>query len=99
MGLPKTHLGQEDVDLNRFPTESFRIWMAHLLRSAVPALLIALLGIVKVSGNAPHSLACAATSRKDPWLALVVGANCFLPEFCAGFGKYLVCYRVEKALL
>ena len=36
---------------------------------------------------------------KDPWLALVVGANCFLPEFCAGFGKYLVCYRIEKARL
>ena len=34
---------------------------------------------------------------QDPWLALVVGANCFLPEFCAGFGKYLVCYRIEKA--
>ena len=29
----------------------------------------------------------------------MVGTNCFLPEFCAGFGKYLVCFRVEKAPL
>ncbi|CAE7875868.1 pmpB [Symbiodinium sp. KB8] len=55
------------------------LWMAHILRSATPALLILVLSIYK-----------------DPWLALVVGANCFLPEFCAGFGKYLVCYRIEK---
>ncbi|CAE7518251.1 CCR4 [Symbiodinium natans] len=55
------------------------LWMAHILRSATPAVLIAFLSIYK-----------------DPWLALVVGTNCFLPEFCAGFGKYLVCFRVEK---
>eukprot|EP00439_Symbiodinium_sp_Y106_P022971 s939_g2.t2 len=71
--------GLSTVCLAEFVGLPKTLWMAHILRSATPALLIVVLSIYK-----------------DPWLALVVGANCFLPEFCAGFGKYLVCYRIEK---
>jgi len=33
---------------------------------------------------------------KDFRAALIAGINCFLPTIAAGFGKYLVCYRVER---
>ncbi|CAJ1340853.1 unnamed protein product [Effrenium voratum] len=42
------------------------------------------------------ALLILALSFRDPWLALVVGANCFMPEFCSFFGRYLVCYRVQS---
>jgi len=35
---------------------------------------------------------------KSGWrVALVVAVNCFMPKFCAAFGKYLICYRMEPA--
>jgi len=54
------------------------LWMAHILRSATPLLLMLILAGVF-----------------DPWLALVAGTNCFLPSFCAGFGRYLVFMRLN----
>ncbi|CAE7248836.1 pmpB, partial [Symbiodinium pilosum] len=46
-------------------------------------------------------VAVALTSTlalKDSRVALVAGVNCFLPSILAGFGKYLVCYRLERDL-
>ena len=33
--------------------------------------------------------------KRDPWLAMVVGTNVFLPGFVAFFGKYLVMLRLR----
>ena len=40
-------------------------------------------------------LVASLASLKDSKVALVAGLNCFLPPVVAGFGKYLVCYRLE----
>ncbi|CAE7351585.1 unnamed protein product [Symbiodinium natans] len=39
-------------------------------------------------------IACLAIA-KGGWLAVVVGVNVFLPAFLAGFGKYLVAFRLR----
>ncbi|CAE7247829.1 unnamed protein product, partial [Symbiodinium sp. KB8] len=33
---------------------------------------------------------------KDSRVALIAGMNCFLPTVAADFGKYLVCYRLQR---
>eukprot|EP00913_Durusdinium_trenchii_P009101 g8556.t1 len=55
------------------------MWTAHVLASVVPVTLITI----------------AAFAHDDPFLALIVGSNCFLPAFCANFAKYVVFFRTE----
>ncbi|CAE6960190.1 unnamed protein product [Symbiodinium sp. CCMP2456] len=50
----------------------------HALMSLWPAMLVAVLAVIK-----------------GGWLAAVVGSNVFLPAFIAGFGKYLVYFRLR----
>eukprot|EP00435_Cladocopium_sp_Y103_P058528 s387_g20.t1 len=42
-------------------------------------------------------LALILALRAGAGVALVVAVNCFLPKFCAAFGRYLICYRMEPA--
>jgi len=43
----------------------------------------------------PAMLVAALAVMKGGWLAAVVGSNVFLPAFIAGFGKYLVYFRLR----
>ena len=43
----------------------------------------------------PAVLVARLATAKGGWLALVVGVNVFLPAFIAGFGKYLVTFRLR----
>jgi len=43
----------------------------------------------------PFILIVFLAIKRDPWLAMVVGTNVFLPGFVAFFGKYLVMLRLR----
>ncbi|CAE7720847.1 unnamed protein product, partial [Symbiodinium sp. KB8] len=43
----------------------------------------------------PALLVASLAVLKGGWLAAVVGSNVFLPAFIAGFGKYLVAFRLR----
>ena len=43
----------------------------------------------------PAVLMAALAIFKNGKLSLLIGINCFFPDFLASFGKYLVCYRLE----
>ncbi|CAE6938127.1 unnamed protein product [Symbiodinium sp. CCMP2592] len=43
----------------------------------------------------PALLVAGLAVMKGGWLAAVVGSNVFLPAFIAGFGKYLVAFRLR----
>lgn len=65
--------------------------------------LVSYLGFQKTVWNA-HIYSCIVPAllmailawRQDFSLAMVVGTNCFLPGVCADFGKYFVCFRVQR---
>ena len=42
------------------------------------------------------AFAAALASSSGLQVAMVVGINCFLPEFVGHFGRYLVCYRLQE---
>jgi len=42
-------------------------------------------------------LGLVLTFRSGWRVALVVSVNCFMPKFCAAFGKYLMAYRMDPA--
>jgi len=42
-------------------------------------------------------LALVLTLKSGCRVAVVVTMNCFMPKFCAAFGRYLTCYRMEPA--
>ncbi|CAE7822474.1 pmpB [Symbiodinium sp. CCMP2456] len=44
----------------------------------------------------PVLLVAALAVMKSGKLSLLIGINCFFPDFLASFGKYLVCYRLEE---
>lgn len=65
--------------------------------------LVSYLGFQKTVWNAhiyscivPALLMAILARQQDFWLAMVVGTNCFLPGVCADFGKYFVCFRVQR---
>ena len=44
----------------------------------------------------PVLLMTALAVCQNGKLSLLIGINCFFPDFLASFGKYLVCYRLEE---
>ncbi|CAE7657264.1 unnamed protein product [Symbiodinium sp. CCMP2592] len=50
-----------------------------------------LLDVVVAAG-----LMSSLSLMKDSRVALIAGMNCFLPTIAADFGKYLVCYRLQR---
>ncbi|CAE7531045.1 unnamed protein product, partial [Symbiodinium necroappetens] len=48
-----------------------------------------------VSAIMPLMLTVLLAIVRDPWMALVLGTNVFLPRFVAVFGKYLVMLRIR----
>jgi len=42
-------------------------------------------------------LVVSLAAKSSMSVAVVVGINCFLPKFCAAFGSYLICFKMEPA--
>eukprot|EP00434_Breviolum_minutum_P041343 symbB.v1.2.036778.t1/scaffold5271.1/size29093/2 len=54
--------------------------------------------LAHVLSSAVYLMLALVLTIKSGWrVAVVVTINCFMPKFCAAFGRYLTCYRMEPA--